>query len=138
MMKMDSILSMVTGVNVAENRVLNVPCQIADGVVRSYIGENKMWNTDMRSDRCVVCGKFLKRESSYGKLCPKHKAIEKLIDDASTALFTAEQALYRLEKAHSCLPLYRMRCGLGEVQQRYRNGGKVCEMMTTLELIGRM
>jgi len=97
-----------------------------------------MWNTDMRSDRCVVCGKFLKRESSYGKLCPKHKAIEKLIDDASTALFTAEQALYRLEKAHSCLPLYRMRCGLGEVQQRYRNGGKVCEMMTTLELIGRM
>jgi hypothetical protein len=26
----------------AENRVLNVPYQIADGVVRSYIGENKM------------------------------------------------------------------------------------------------
>ena len=36
---MDSILSMVMGVNVAENRVLNVPCQIADGVVRSYIRE---------------------------------------------------------------------------------------------------
>jgi len=39
MMKMDSILSMVTGVNVAENRVLNVPCQIADGVVRNFIRE---------------------------------------------------------------------------------------------------
>ena len=38
-MKMDSILSMVTGVNVAENRVLNVPYQIADGVVNNYIKE---------------------------------------------------------------------------------------------------
>ena len=36
-------MSMVMDVNVVENRVLNVPYQIADGVVRSYIGEvNKM------------------------------------------------------------------------------------------------
>ena len=45
MTKMDSILSMVTGVNVAENRVLNVPYQIADGVVRSYIG-GKIYERD--------------------------------------------------------------------------------------------
>ena len=97
-----------------------------------------MWNTDIRSDRCTVCGKFLKREDGYGKLCPKHEAIEQLIEDANNAIFEAECALYKLEKAHSCLPLYRMRCGLGEVQQRYRNGGKVCEMMTTLEMVGRL
>ena len=30
---------MVTGVNVAENRVLNVPCQIADGVAKNFIKE---------------------------------------------------------------------------------------------------
>ena len=43
MTKMDSILSMVMGVNVVENRVLNVPCQIADGVVKNFIREvNKM------------------------------------------------------------------------------------------------
>ena len=41
--KMDSILSMVTGVNVVDNRVLNVPCQIADGVAKNFIREvNKM------------------------------------------------------------------------------------------------
>jgi hypothetical protein len=97
-----------------------------------------MWNTDSKSDRCVVCGKFLKSEDHYGKLCPKHEQIKVLLDEANTAIFKAEQQLYRLEKAHSCLPLYRMRCGLGEVQQRYRNGGKVCEMLTTLELVGRM
>ena len=97
-----------------------------------------MWNTDMRSDRCVVCGKFLKRENVYGKLCPEHEQIKVLLDNANNAIFKAESALYKLEKAQSCLPLYRMRCGLGEVQQRYRNGGKVCEMATTLELIGRL
>jgi hypothetical protein len=43
MMKMDSILSMVTGVNVAENHVWNVLYLSADGVVKSYIREgNKM------------------------------------------------------------------------------------------------
>ena len=96
-----------------------------------------MLNNDAYSERCVVCGKFLKRENHYAKLCEKHKHIEDLINQANDAIFAAESALYKLEKAHSCLPLYRMRCGLGEVKYAYRNGVKVCEMLTTLELVGR-
>jgi hypothetical protein len=97
-----------------------------------------MINTESWSDRCVVCGKFLKREEHYTKLCPKHERIEELIDQAIYSVFQAEQQLYMLEKAHSCLPLYRMRCGLGEVKHAYRNGFKVCEMATTLEMVGRL
>jgi phage FluMu protein Com len=89
-----------------------------------------MINTDSYSDRCVVCGKFLKRVDHYGKLCPKHYEILNLIDKANNAIFHAESALYKLEKAHSCKPLYRMRINLGYVKQAYKNGAKVCEMTT--------
>ena len=97
-----------------------------------------MINTESSSDRCVICGKFLKYSDHYAKLCPKHQEIEQLIVRANNAIFDAEQSLYRLEKAPLCRPLYRMRCNLGEVKQAFRDGRKVCDYIPTLELVGRL
>jgi len=61
-----------------------------------------------------------------------------LLEKANRAIFEAEQAIRKEEKAQVNKPMYRMRINLNEIIQHYKNGGEVCDFVTPLEMAGRL
>jgi hypothetical protein len=90
------------------------------------------------TEKCGICGKFIKVASwDNTRLCPTHSILLKDFNKLDHLIFELEQSLRLLEKSDICRPLYRMRCNLGEIQQAFKTGHKICDYSTTLELIGR-
>ena len=88
--------------------------------------------------QCGVCGKFIKVASwDTTRLCQAHATLLKDFDDLNLAIFNLQINLSQLEKSEVCRPLYRMRCNLGEIQDRFKHGFPVSEYTTTFEMLGR-
>ena len=89
--------------------------------------------------RCVICGKFVPDIFWKPELCDKHeKQLSPMFKLVNDSIFELEQTLRKYEHKSVCRPLYRMRCNLGEIEDRLKRGVKICDYVTTLDLIGRL